>query len=150
MKQIQIILALCAAWLCMPTAWAQTEETNPQTLNIFNEVQVVQDSAIIRMMEDRKAGAGEEVTMQGFRVQVYSSNKQQTAKVEAFKLEKDLLDAGLEMPIYVQYNPPFWKVRLGNFRTSEEAQAAKTSVLQLMPELKAYAFIVRDEIIVKK
>lgn len=148
LKDMKAVLSLFIA--CLPLfLWAQTE-ASPSLDNIFLEVSVQQDSAIYRLLENRKAGAGEEVTMQGYRVQVYSSNQQRVAKDEAFAIEKTLKNAEIEMPVYVQYNPPFWKVRIGNFRTTEEAQAAKTDILSKVPELKVTTFVVRDEIVVRK
>ncbi len=105
------------------------------------------DSAVHRLLHDKVAGiVREEVQVQGFRVQVYSSNSQQTAKNEAFQIEKKIADAGIQIETYVLYNPPFWKVRLGNFRTQEEASLMKAEIIRLLPELQADTYVVRDQI----
>jgi hypothetical protein len=89
------------------------------------------------------------VEIAGYRVQIYSSNQQQKAKTEALRLEEKLKDQ-LGQTVYVQYAPPFWKVRIGDFRTYEEAREYKKEVVRLFPELLGDTYIVRDQIKVLK
>jgi hypothetical protein len=51
------------------------------------------------------------------------------------------------MPVYTLSEPPFWKVRIGNFETREEANHYKTVLLQLFPELVGSTYVVPDKII---
>ncbi len=114
-----------------------------------SNVTVHADSLVNRLLYDRINGVTrKEVQMAGYRVQVYSSNSQQEAKQEAFNLEKRIIDSGLEIPTYVLYQQPFWKVRLGNFRTQEEAALFKAEIIRLFPDLQANTYIVRDQILV--
>lgn len=107
---------------------------------------VHQDSSITRVLEQKVNKRGDEIVeIAGFRVQVYSSNNQQTAKAEAMRIEQNLTGK-VDVPIYVQYAPPFWKVRLGNFRTQEQAQAYKIQFVKSHPELQGDTYIVRDQI----
>ena len=73
------------------------------------------------------------------------SNQQQTAKSEALELEQKLRDA-VNQTIYVQYLPPFWKVRIGDFRTYDEARDYKKQFVALYPNLMGDTYIVRDKI----
>ena len=82
-------------------------------------------------------------------MQIFSSNRQQTAKEEALVLEKKMTEA-LSTAVYVAYIAPFWKVRLGNFRTYEEANAFKVHLITQFPELQGDTYIVRDKIQVRK
>ena len=90
-------------------------------------------------------GGGEIVEIDGYRVQIYSSNLQQTAKAEALNLETKL-QSQIEQPIYVQYLPPFWKVRVGDFRTVEEAKEYKKQFVALFPSMMGDTYVVRDKI----
>ncbi len=108
-------------------------------------VQVVQDSAMSVLLDEAVHGKRELIEIDGYRVQVYSSNQQQTAKGEALELEEKLKDE-LGQSVYVQYLPPFWKVRLGDFRTYEEAREYKKLVVAQYPELMGDTYIVRDKI----
>lgn len=110
-------------------------------------VQIVQDSAMTVLLDEAVNGKRELVEMDGYRVQIYSSNRQQTAKSEALDLETRLKDK-INQTLYVQYLPPFWKVRVGDFRTYDEAKEYKKLFVQQYPELMGDTYIVRDKILV--
>lgn len=119
-------------------------------LTIFDSLpglQIVQDSAMYVLLDEAVNGKRELVEIDGYRVQIYSSNRQQTAKSEALELETKLKDK-LNQTLYVQYLPPFWKVRLGDFRNYEEAKEYKKLFVQQYPELMGDTDIVRDKILV--
>ena len=108
-------------------------------------VEVIQDSAVATLLDGAINGTREWVEIEGYRVQIYSSNQQQTAKGEALDLEEKL-QPQVNHTIYVQYIPPFWKVRIGDFRTYEEAKEYKKTFVQLFPDLTGDTYIVRDKI----
>lgn len=110
-------------------------------------VQVIQDSTVSVLLEEAMYGKKELVEIDGYRVQIYSSNKQQTAKAEALDLETRLKEK-IGQPVYVQYQSPFWKVRLGNFRSYDEAKEYKKQFVQQYPDLMRDTYIVRDKILV--
>ena len=117
-------------------------------VNVFQEMQgveIVQDSMMAVLLDEVINGKHEIVEMDGYRVQVYSSNQQQTAKTEALELEARLKEK-VSQSIYVQYIPPFWKVRLGDFRTYDEAREYKKLFVQLFPSMMGDTYIVRDKI----
>lgn len=118
-------------------------------LNLFPGVQVVQDSTVSVLLEETITGKKELVEMDGYRVQVYSSNKQQTAKAEALALEEQLKER-VNQTVYVQYQSPFWKVRIGDFRTYDEAKEYKKTIVQQFPDMQGNIYIVRDKILVKQ
>lgn len=108
---------------------------------------VHQDSAITQLMRDKRLGIQRgQQEADGFRVQVYASNNQQQAKNEALLLQQRL-ESALDMPVYAQSEPPFWKVRLGNFRTREEANKYKEVFLQYYPDLQGSTYVVPDKIV---
>jgi hypothetical protein len=117
-------------------------------LSIFDSlpgVQIIQDSTVSVLLDEAVNGKHELVEMDGYRVQIYSSNQQQMAKSEALDLEQKLRDA-VNQTIYVQYLPPFWKVRIGDFRTYEEAKEYKKEFVTQFPDLMGDTYIVRDKI----
>lgn len=115
-------------------------------LDTLPGVQIIQDTTIGVLLDEAKNGKRELVEIDGYRVQVYSSNQQQTAKSEALDLEEKLLKDKISQTIYVQYLPPFWKVRLGDFRTYDEAREYKKLFVQQYPEMMGDTYIVRDKI----
>ena len=131
---------------------AQSETDSLQKPYILDDmplVRVHQDSLIEALLKEKVYGISEMIEIDGFRVQIFSSNRQQTAKEEALSLEKKMTDA-LSTAVYVTYISPFWKVRLGNFRTYEEANAFKVQLITQFPELQGDTYIVRDKIKVRK
>ena len=146
MKRISIIFAL----LVSLSVWADDSIVVVSRLNIMESmprVEVIQDASVAAMLEATMSGKEEWVEIDGYRVQVYSSNKQQTAKAEALELESQLTDK-VNQTIYVKYESPFWKVRLGDFRTYDEAKEYKKIFVQQYPDMMGETYIVRDKILV--
>ncbi|MBO4454375.1 MAG: SPOR domain-containing protein [Paludibacteraceae bacterium] len=148
MKQIKLY-SLIFLLLAVTGVRAEDEITRLDILTDMPDVEVVQDSALIRLLRATIADKRELVEMDGYRVQIYSSNQQQLAKTEAMKLESKLKDK-LSQTVYVMYMPPFWKVRVGDFRTVDEAKEYKKAVVQEYPDLMGNTYIVRDKIQVLK
>ena len=122
----------------------------PAILNDMPNARVMQDSLVTLLMQEKIAGVTRGLMeMQGFRVQIYSSNAPSTSKQEAMLLEQNLRDS-VEVPVYVLYTPPFWKVRLGDFRTMEEARTYKDTFVVAFPHYASETYIVRDKIQIKK
>lgn len=132
---------------------AQQADTSQQIILLTDampNVTVHQDSLVRQLLYDKVSGhEKEEVETDGYRVQIYSSNNQQMAKLEAIRLEKDMRDK-LDVPIYVTYTPPFWKVRVGNFATYEDALDFKNGFVREFPELIGDTYVVRDLVILKR
>ncbi|MBR4432479.1 MAG: SPOR domain-containing protein [Paludibacteraceae bacterium] len=146
-RVIIILLAACATML-----WAEdsimvapsVEQSRPNLLDSMPGVEVLQDSAVAQLLEGVK-GTLDWVEIDGYRVQIYSSNQQQYAKTEALDLESKLQDK-VNHTIYVQYIPPFWKVRIGDFRSYEDAKEYKKLFVLQYPEMLGDTYIVRDKV----
>ena len=117
------------------------------------EVVVHQSAAIERMVGERMAGADVETTdcvtylkIQGYRTQVFSGNKQRACKDEAFSKEKEIKELFPDVPTYVSYNAPFWKLRVGDFRSHEEAYHMMRQLMAAFPKYGKEMYIVREEI----
>ncbi len=125
-----------------------TIEDLPLIIDEMVHAVVHQDSLVTQLMRDKRMGytRGEQA-IDGFRVQIYASNVQHKAKQEAFELHQRV-EAQIDVPVYTLSEPPFWKVRIGNFHTREEANAYKSTFLELYPELIGSTYIVPDKIII--
>ena len=85
-------------------------------------------------------------TRAGYRVQVFDDNNPRTARREA--QEKRAM-FGRRFPhyrAYVAFNSPYWRVKVGDFRSRSEAEAAMAEIREAFPSLAAYIRIVRDKI----
>ena len=144
MNRVSVIFAL----LVSLAVWAEDSIEVVSRLNILESmsgVEVIQDPLVATMLQATMSGKENWIEMDGYRVQIYSSNRQQTAKMEALELETNL-KTEISQTIYVLYLPPFWKVRLGDFRTYDEAKDYKKEFVQQFPQMLGDTYIVRDKI----
>jgi hypothetical protein len=133
------------------------QNQDPQKNNIFEalsttdttsnaSVKIHQDKRIEQLLQNKKRSNTSDQLTNGFRVQVFSSNVQRTAKNEAFRIEKQIKEEFPDEAIYVNYMSPFWKVRVGDFRTQAEALRFKNQLKVAFPKLKSEIYIVREQI----
>lgn len=86
------------------------------------------------------------ITTLGYRIQCFSGNKQRLSKDEAFEKERKIKEQFSDYPTYITYNSPFWKLRLGDFKTFEEADEILRGMRKAFPEFSKEMFIVKEEI----
>lgn len=86
------------------------------------------------------------LTTAGYRIHVFSGNKQRASKDEAYNKEERIKAIYPEHVTYVIYNAPFWRLRVGNFRTYEEADELLRAMRREFPDFAKEMFIVREEI----
>lgn len=82
----------------------------------------------------------------GYRVQVFSDNNQRTAKGEARTKEAKLREAFPAYNTYIVYNSPFWRLKVGDFRTRDEAEAAADAIKSHFPSFAREIRVVRDRV----
>lgn len=159
MKRIILPFALALS-LIVGVLQAQ-QNMEPKKNNLFEElsstdsvshatVRIHQDKRIEQLMTNRRHSGSSDQTVSGFRVQVFSSNVQRSAKTEAFRIEREIKDGFPDEAVYVNYSSPFWKVRVGDFRTQAEAQKLRSQLKETFPKLKSEIYIVREQILLSK
>lgn len=109
-------------------------------------VRIYQDKRIEQLLNAKRATNTKQLTVSGYRVQVFSSNVQRTAKSEAFQIEKQILNEYPAESVYVNYVSPFWKVRVGDFKTRAEAQSFRIQLIGSFPKLRNEIYVVREQI----
>ena len=114
----------------------------------YATVLIHQDKRIEQLLVAKRSAntSHEQATTSGYRVQVFSSNTQRFAKAEAFKIEKQILDEFPEQAVYVNYTSPFWKVRVGDFKTQGDAQTFRSQLIESFPNLRSGTYIVHEQI----
>jgi hypothetical protein len=146
MKKIFLIICVVLASLQLRAEDSiPVSAPRPDILDEMPNVEVIQAPAIAILLDMARNNKHEYVEIDGYRVQIFSSNQQQTAKAQALELEANL-KASVNQTIYVQYLPPFWKVRIGDFRTVEEAKEYKKLFVQQFPDMIGETYVVRDKI----
>jgi hypothetical protein len=148
------------ACLCTGSAAAQDSLLHGRQ-SIFDELQspgrgyvAVDQAATVRNLVGRPLNGEVEtssdgrpfVLFQGYRVQVFSGNNQGRSKAEAFKREQDIQKALPTLPTYITYTAPFWRLRVGDFNSHEEAYAAQRQLMQRFPSFGKEMYIVKEDI----
>ncbi len=119
-------------------ASAQTDSTS---------VSIIKDPRI-NLLIKKQAQINEETTranrrtMPGFRIQVANTNDRQVAidaKTKVYQLYP-------ELKAYIQYQSPYFRLKVGNFKTRQEAEEYLSSLSSDFPN---NLFIVRDVIEVR-
>ena len=125
-------------------ALSATDSTTPATVKIH------QDKRIEQLLTNKKSlnNSQDQATSIGYRVQVFSSNVQRTAKTEAFKIERQIREVFPDEAVYVNYSSPFWKVRVGDFLSQSQAQLFRTKLIEAFPGMRSETYIVREQIFI--
>lgn len=82
----------------------------------------------------------------GYRIQVFDDNNPRTAAAHAKQREQQVRAAFPHLRAYVSFNSPYWRVKVGDFRTRGEAEAAMEEIREVFPQYGAYLRIVPDKI----
>ena len=103
----------------------------------------VDGEAVDTVSAEDLAGARQ---MAGFRIQVYSDNNYRTAKSEAHAKEREFSERFPDMHTYVIYTSPFWRLRVGDFRSQDEALEKVVEIKEAFPQYSREIRVVRDRI----
>jgi len=122
-------------------ALAQTDSTAPATLAVLKDPRV--DKLILKQIEINEETTKEtRKNMPGFRIQVINTtdrNKVFAAKAKVYQEFPDLKP-------YLLYQAPNYKLKVGNFKTQEEAEEMQRQLERLFP---SGTYVIRDIIEVK-
>lgn len=86
--------------------------------------------------------------VRGFKIQVFSGNNQQRSKREAESKQAQVKSAFPDLETVVSFQSPFWRLRVGNFLTREDANTVLKEMKQTFPGFGREMYIVPD--VVKK
>ena len=117
-------------------------------------VRIRQDAGITHMIGTRGDESSlsdsnrNQIRISGFRVQVFSGNNQQTSKSEAFSKEQQIKNRYSEYATYVTYKSPFWRLRVGDFRTYEEAYIVMQQLIKDFPNFGKEMHVVKEDVII--
>ena len=109
-----------------------------------------QDSALdVRLSRNSgtlKVDKDGNIATQGYRIQLFSDNKRDSR--EEAELRSDVVAQDMpEIPLYVTYLSPFWRLRVGDYRTYEEANVQMQKLKKKFPKYSVEMRIVKDEIV---
>lgn len=111
-------------------------------------VEINQSAAIRNLLGTRQISMNDDthfLEIPGFRAQVFSGNLR-NSKDEAFKKEKEIKEIFPEMVTYVTYVAPFWRLRVGDYRSHEEAYHTMRVLMDAFPSYAKEMYIVREDV----
>jgi len=79
--------------------------------------------------------------VEGWRIQIYNSSGRE-AREEANEIRTKFLNKYPEMKAYLIYQPPYFKIRIGDYRTKQEAYGMYKDVVRHFP----VSYLVPDKI----
>lgn len=135
-----IFLLVCL--LIVRTGWSQATSTDTLT----NGIQVIKDARLdilVKKQFEINERANKLKDNKGFRIMVLNTNNRD----EALKAKSLLLQNFPEQKPYLAYQPPYFKLKFGDFKTKEEANDYQKKLKPYFP--KAGLFVVPDKIEVK-
>lgn len=118
------------------------EEAVPRNEEIrFGEILLVQDVRISKLIDRQVTRNKRKGGIDGYRIQVFF-NSGRDAREEAIRVKADFLSDFPDIPVYIVYHSPFYKVRIGDFRNKYEALGVFREIRRKYPD----AYIVKDVI----
>lgn len=112
------------------------EPTGPE---IFQRIEISQDTILLKMLDWHIQQNKMKNGIDGFRVEIFFSSDN-SAKQEAFKKKVEFLSLYPDYPVHIKYDAPNFRLRVGDFRTKNEALKLYTEIRKDYP----VAFIVAD------
>jgi hypothetical protein len=150
-KRILPVLVLSVAAL---SASAEVEDST--IVNVINSGSVITieqpEGLNERLVPGQKVEAKEETQVKtskkqvGYRVQVFSDNNVRTAKTEAQSRARKI-SSRFSYQTYVVFTSPYWRLKVGDFRTQGEAQEAAREIKAAFPSYGKEMRIVKDYIV---
>jgi len=130
-------------------AMAQNEASGKRAANIFEKIQTnsqgkirfQQDSLIGDLVIRHMIKNKQNPRIDGYRIRIYSDLGTHARK-ESEEYKARFYENFPDIPIYQDYDRPYWKVYVGDFRTKIEAIKSLKKVKREFPA----AFIVPDQI----
>ena len=99
---------------------------------------------------EQSASGRQSARRAGYRVQVYSDNNVTTAKANAEYRRRVIQQRMGGVRAYISFESPYWRVRVGDYRSQAEAQAAMREIQSAFPAFAGDCRIVRERSTTKK
>lgn len=111
---------------------------NDNITKMWNHLTIISDSRIDKLLEIQKEESIRKATIAGYRLQIYQGTK----KDYAYQLKARFLSKFPDYKVYVLFQTPEFRVRIGDFRSRSEAIKLKYLIEKDFPN----PFIVEDNI----
>jgi len=114
-----------------------TKTTSPNQ----GKVSIIQDTAITKLIEKHVAINKADINLSGWRIQIYNSSGKE-ARDEANEVRNKFMNTYSDIKAYLIYQPPFFKIRVGDYRTKADAFTMYKTLLSVYP----LSYLVQEKI----
>lgn len=109
-------------------------------------VQITQPAELARRVARMgEGGVQTSVKVPIYRIQLFSLNHS-NAKAQAEKLAQEVKEQFPDLTANVSYVSPFWRLRVGEYRTYEEANAMQFLIKNKFPDFERGMLIIRERV----
>jgi len=95
--------------------------------NVTGTVYIIQDAALADILNKHSELNGGLSRVPGYRLQVFFSATR-TARQEAEAIQKKVNSSSSGQAVYLEYKAPYWKVKIGDFKSRAEALRVKNEL----------------------
>jgi len=153
MRIITLLLALVPIF----SVYAQEVKQDICThLQETGRVQILQDSRLTDLVGSQpkayyvngnnQSDNHQAASTTGYRIRIFSGNQQTTSKNRCYAIQSHINAEMPDLPTYVAFKTPNWRISVGDFRTSEEASAMLSQLRKAFPGYAKEMFIVKEKI----
>ena len=121
----------------------ENHTTSQQQANETEPSQTADESSTAHQERPVQISRGKIV---GYRIQIYTDQNARTGKSEARNRERAINRSFPQYTTYLTYSSPYWRLRIGDFKTQEEATKAAANIRRTFPRYSRDVRIVRDRI----
>lgn len=158
---IGILIALASLFMCLNISAQSTTDdpaaTAPNIVNALDStagVTIIAPDGLKTRLEFSTATPAAATTTEApatvrpqrqtyYRVEIFADNGRD-AKAQASAKRRNVQSRFPKYPAALAFDSPFWRVRVGEFRSRGDAEAAMAEIRQAFPSYGAYLRIVRD------
>ncbi len=149
-----IILAVFALFLS-GIANAQKSTGICDHLVATGRVYILQDSRLSELLgsspkvyyaNPEQQDKANKTKVKGYRIRVFSGNQQGVSKNKAYKIQDEINAKMPDLSTYVSFKTPNWRIMVGDYRTTEEANSMLRILRKELPSYSKEMFVVAEEI----
>ena len=136
--------------ICSLSEYVASQKDSSNFLNFMNKLQantgkgnitINQDSSVELLILKHIYLNTNDINLNGWRIQIYTSSGKEAREVANEERNK-FMNTYSNVKAYLIYQPPFFKIRIGDFRTKQEAFTLYKTLLATYPT----SYLVQEKI----
>ena len=143
MRYILTVLTACAGILAMKAD--EPKATIVPHINSSGNISV-ERLEFDESNQSSESNKNARATSVGYRVEVFADNNARTAKSQALARRRNISARLPQYDTYMVFESPYWRVRVGDFKSKSEAEHALAEIRKAFPAYSHDLRIIRSRI----